>query len=164
MFLLNLFSPPGIPFPFIFKAACQNHPTLQSPDQVPPPKITESESQQSPWRSSKHPPQFTDSAPPTPTPPKTMKSENLSDSARISYRTMIQIQSSMLMPNFSTSEPSFWPAKSWRTKPFCLCFSATLTYLLCIVFTRLYEDSWGKSHIVGVIPATYHLWTFVWLI
>ena len=42
VFLLKLFSPPGIPFPIIYKAACQNHPTLQSPDQMPPPKVTAS--------------------------------------------------------------------------------------------------------------------------
>lgn len=40
MFLLELFSPPGIPFSLIYKAACQNHPTLQSTDQMPPPKVT----------------------------------------------------------------------------------------------------------------------------
>lgn len=42
VFLLKLFSPPGIPFPFIYKAACQNHPTLHSPNQMPPPKVTAS--------------------------------------------------------------------------------------------------------------------------
>lgn len=41
----------------------------------------------------------------------------------------------------------------WRTKAFCLCFSAiTLTYLLGVVFTRSYEDSLGKSSIIGVTP------------
>lgn len=43
VFLLKLFLPPGIPFRFIYKAACQNHPTLQSPDQMPPPKVTASQ-------------------------------------------------------------------------------------------------------------------------
>lgn len=42
VFLLELFSPPGIPLPLIYKAACQNHPTLQSPDQISPPKVTAS--------------------------------------------------------------------------------------------------------------------------
>ena len=36
---------------------------------------------------------------------KTMKSENVSDSAKVSYGTMIQTQSSVLIPNFNISEP-----------------------------------------------------------
>lgn len=108
--LHRLFSPPGIlppTPPLVYKAARQNQCTLQSPGQMPPPKVTAS------WKVrargarglSQHPPHFTGNFSPTSPHQTALNTADLSDSAKVSAGTMIQTQSSTLSPDFSTSEP-----------------------------------------------------------
>lgn len=144
MLLFRLFSSPRIPFPLIYKAACQNHPTLYSPDQMPPPKVTASYRVRASGAHRDPPDTVLTFQKSSLLPPdhNTTRAANSRDSAKLSAGTMTQTQSSVLSPNFNTSWLWSQECQVWRTE---LCFWNNAFISPCTVFVWIS----GNSHTMG---------------
>lgn len=121
-------------FPFIYKAACQNHSTLQSPNQMPPPKVTASYRVRASGAHRDPPDTVLTLQKSSLLPPhhNTMTAANSRDSAKLSAGAMTQIQSSVLSPDSNTSWLWSQECQVCRTEP--LCFWNGAFIFPCTVF------------------------------